>query len=181
MTTGTVADVTDLLARHGDAISAVTVNRVVHAIGYRYRRPRHDLTHRQDAEAVAAAQHTLRELQEKGAVAGAGFRLVSVDEGDRHTHPHLARVWQRRGAPMRGPAAGKDERRAVVGALDYASGEVIWRLATHQGGEAFAAAVEQVAQRWPDEDLVLVLDNVSSPRAPAVRTWRAAQAGRVLP
>lgn len=82
---------------------------------------------------------------------------------------------------MRGPAAGKDERRAVVGALDYASGEVIWRLATHQGGEAFAAAVEQVAQRWPDEDLVLVLDNVSSPRAPAVRTWRAAQAGRVLP
>lgn len=82
---------------------------------------------------------------------------------------------------MRVPAAGKDERRAVFGALDYASGEVIWRLATHKGGEEFAAFVEQVAQRWPDEDLVLVLDNVSYHRAPAVRTWWAAQAGRVLP
>jgi transposase len=66
VTTWTVADLTDLLRRRGYAVSPVTVNRTLHALGYRYRRPRHDLTHRQDAEAVASAQHALAELQKRG-------------------------------------------------------------------------------------------------------------------
>jgi hypothetical protein len=38
-------------------------HRVLHAMGYRYRRPRHDLTHRQDAEAVAST----KQVHETGA------------------------------------------------------------------------------------------------------------------
>jgi hypothetical protein len=38
-------------------VSVYTVHRVVQALGFRYRRPRHDLHHRQDAAAVAAAKH----------------------------------------------------------------------------------------------------------------------------
>jgi hypothetical protein len=34
-------------------------------LGYRYRRPRHDLRHRQDAEAVAAAKQVLDWLEKK--------------------------------------------------------------------------------------------------------------------
>ena len=66
VTVWTVADLTDLLGRRGCAVCATTVWRTLHALGYRYRRPRHDLTHRQDAEAVAAAQHVLGELQKRG-------------------------------------------------------------------------------------------------------------------
>lgn len=43
VTIWTVADLTDLLGRHGYAVSPVTVNRTLHAMKYRYRRPRHDL------------------------------------------------------------------------------------------------------------------------------------------
>lgn len=64
--TWTVADLTDLLRRHGCAVSAATVYRALRALGYRYRRPRHDLRHRQDAEAVASAAHALAELQKRG-------------------------------------------------------------------------------------------------------------------
>jgi transposase len=64
--TWTIADLTDLLARHGWMVSAVTVNRTVHALGYVHRRPRHDLRHRQDAEAVASAQRVLADLQKRG-------------------------------------------------------------------------------------------------------------------
>ena len=46
-------------------VSICTLHRVVHDVGYRYRRPRHDLTHRQDAEAVAAAKRVLEWLQKK--------------------------------------------------------------------------------------------------------------------
>ena len=79
------------------------------------------------------------------------------------------------------PAAGKDQRRAVFGAVDYASGQVIWQLAEHKGGEAFAAFLARLAHTWPDEQLVVVMDNVSYHRAPAVRVWWGEQAGRITP
>lgn len=66
VTTWTVADLTDLLGRHGWPVSTATVYRTLHAMGYRYRRPRHDLAHRQDADAVASAKHVLAELQKRG-------------------------------------------------------------------------------------------------------------------
>lgn len=49
----------------GIEVSVYTLHRAVHALGYRYRRPRHDLRHRQDAEAVAATQRALDWLQKK--------------------------------------------------------------------------------------------------------------------
>jgi len=36
-----------------------TVHRAVQRLGYRYRRPRHDLWHRQDREAVASVKEVL--------------------------------------------------------------------------------------------------------------------------
>lgn len=47
--TWTLADLTDLLAHRGWVVSRATVDRRLHAMGYRYRRPRHDMHHRQDA------------------------------------------------------------------------------------------------------------------------------------
>lgn len=82
---------------------------------------------------------------------------------------------------MRVPAAGKDERRAVFGALDYASGELAWQIAERKGGTAFAAFLDHVGRTWPDAPLVLVMDNVSYHRAPAVRAWWADQRGRAIP
>jgi len=66
----TVADLTDLLGRRGWAVSPAAVYRTLRALGYRYRRPRHGLAHRQDAEAVASAKHALAELQKRGLLPG---------------------------------------------------------------------------------------------------------------
>ena len=78
-------------------------------------------------------------------------------------------------------AAGADQRIAVYGALDYASGRLVWQTASHKDGTGFAAFLEQIAQTWPQEDLVLVLDNVSYQRSAAMRPWWTAQKGRLLP
>ena len=82
---------------------------------------------------------------------------------------------------MRVAAAGQDERRAVFGALDYASGRLCWQVCAAKRGAAFAAFLGRVARTWPDQTLVLVLDNVSYHRSPPVRAWWAAQEGRVVP
>jgi transposase len=64
VTVWSIRDLQALLGRErAIEVSVYTVHRVVHALGYRYRRPRHDLTHRQDREAVAAARQVLTWLQ----------------------------------------------------------------------------------------------------------------------
>jgi transposase len=66
MTVWSIRDLQVLLERErGVVVSVDTVHRAVHALGFRSRRPRHDLTHRQDREAVAAAKHVLDWLQKK--------------------------------------------------------------------------------------------------------------------
>jgi transposase len=66
--TWTLADLQDRLARHGWVVSLGTVERTLHRLGYQYRRPRHDLDHRRDADVVATAQQTLAVLQKKGLI-----------------------------------------------------------------------------------------------------------------
>jgi transposase len=62
-----LVDLTDLLAtKQAIMIGPGALSRHLKKLGYVYRRPRHDLKHRQDAEAVASAQHTLTTLQKKG-------------------------------------------------------------------------------------------------------------------
>lgn len=70
VTVWTVADLHDLLGRRGYTVSIGTVYRTLAQLGYRYRRPRHDLHHRQDAEAVASAKRVLVELQQRGLLPG---------------------------------------------------------------------------------------------------------------
>jgi len=81
---------------------------------------------------------------------------------------------------MRVPT-GPHQRRTVFGALDYGSGQVRWQMHPKKGGDAFAAFLDQIAQTWPDDQLILVLDNASYHRSPVVKTWWAAQAGRITP
>jgi transposase len=66
VTIWSIRDLRDVLAhRLGVRVCTATVHRAVQRLGYRYRRPRHDLTHRQDAEAVAAAEEVLTWLRKK--------------------------------------------------------------------------------------------------------------------
>lgn len=66
MTIWSLRDLQRLLGQECQVqVSLDTVQRTVQALGYRYRRPRHDLTHRQDRQAVAAAQQVLAWLEKK--------------------------------------------------------------------------------------------------------------------
>ena len=82
---------------------------------------------------------------------------------------------------MRVPAAGEDERIAVYGALDYASGRVLSQTAASKNGAGFAAFLERIAETWPEQTLVVALDNASYHRGAAMRAWWATQGGRLLP
>jgi transposase len=99
VTIWTVADLTDLLDRRGWPVSTATVYRALQAMGYRYRRPRHDLTHRQDAEAVASAKHVLAELQKRGRLPGLASGWSTWMNATSIPTP----TWQRPGSGGDGP------------------------------------------------------------------------------
>jgi transposase len=88
-------------------------------------------------------------------------------------------MWQRQGCPRRIPAAGTDKRVTVFGALDYRSGRVQTLMADRGTGARFRQFLEQLVRRWPNDRLVLVLDNVAYHKTAAVRRWLAAHADRI--
>jgi transposase len=73
VTVWSIRDLREVVAaRLGVRVCTATVHRAVQRLGYRYRRPRHDLRHRQDREAVAAAEEVLAWLRKKASPPPAG-------------------------------------------------------------------------------------------------------------
>jgi transposase len=73
-------------------VSVYTMHRAVRGLGYRYRRPRHDLRHRQDRAAVAAMQGVLAWL---GKGLAPGNSIWSTPTSARST---ATPGWRRSGA-----------------------------------------------------------------------------------
>jgi transposase len=70
VTVWSIRDLRELLRqRRRVTVSVFTVHRAVWGLGYRYRRPKHDLRHRQDAAAVASAREALTWLGKEPAPA----------------------------------------------------------------------------------------------------------------
>jgi transposase len=85
VTTWSIRDLQELLRQQRQVeVSVYTVHRAVHGLGYRYRRPRHDLRHRQDAEAVASARRALAWLG-KGPAPTAAASTWSISTNARST------------------------------------------------------------------------------------------------
>lgn len=88
-------------------------------------------------------------------------------------------MWQQRGQPTRIPAAGTDERITLFGAVDYRSGVLTTKQATASTAAEFEPFLDQLSERWPDDHLVLVLDNATYHKTAAIRAWFAAHHARI--
>lgn len=82
---------------------------------------------------------------------------------------------------MRVPAAGADRKFVVFGALDYATGRVLWRLSRHKDSGAFVAFLEQLGQALAPHQLVVVLDNVAYHRSRRAHVWWQRWQHRICP
>lgn len=160
--------------RCGLPLSPSAVRRQLKAAGWRWRRPRLApaslLQHRRDpqraekeAAIVAAVRHAHTGHQ----------RVLFLDECDLHLLPVIRACWQQH-TRWRIPTPGVNAKRAFFGALDATSGA--FHVADHPRKLAvhFVAFLAHLAAAYPDEPLVLVLDNVATHRAKVVQTWLAA-------
>lgn len=83
---------------------------------------------------------------------------------------------------MKVPAAGEDSKFVVYGAVDYATGQVIWQTSARKGEETFLAFLERLAAALPaDVPTVLVLDNAGYHKSHALRAYWQRQSARFQP
>jgi transposase len=62
-----LADLSDLVQqRRGITLELSTMSRTLERLGFRYRRPKHDLKHRQDQDARESCRVVLADLQKRG-------------------------------------------------------------------------------------------------------------------
>ena len=91
--------------------------------------------------------------------------LLFADESEALTHPYLARAWARRGADLRVEAPGKSQRVAMIGALDFASRELIVETSRTKKSADVIALLEQLDRLYgpqpglPCKPVRIVLDN----------------------
>jgi transposase len=95
VTIWSIRDLEAMLATHlGIRVCTATVHRAVQRLSYRYRRPRHDLTHRQDQQAVAAAEEVLNWFRKK-ALTPPGRCTCSTWTNAKYTATH---GWRKSGS-----------------------------------------------------------------------------------
>ena len=88
-----------------------------------------------------------------------------ADESEALTHPYLAHMWAKRGADLRIEAPGQAKRRAMLGALDHAAGQLLLETSITKRSSDFIDLLARLDRDYapqPGRDsrpVVLVLDN----------------------
>lgn len=167
----TVATLTSFLGtRFRLVLAQVTVRRALHAMGWRWARPRLAPARKPDPQAAEkqAALHAALRL-----VAQGGGHLLYLDECDLHLLPVLRAMWMK-GPRVRVPTPGTNAKRAFFGALDAVSGCVHSTDHARKLALNFVVFLQQLADTYPTAPLYLVMDNVPMHAAKVVQKWLVA-------
>jgi hypothetical protein len=130
---------------------------------FRWRRPRHTLKGRQDADAVNRVG--LRLALRKAQAEAGDIVLLFADESEALTHPYLARAWAKCGADLRVPAPGQAKKIAMMGALDHPARTLIVHTSKTKRSADFIALLETLDSLYGPQPgmrmkpVVIVLDN----------------------
>ena len=131
----------EIEAREGVTISKSRLSKVLQK-KFRWRRPRHTLNGRHDADAVdrVGLRLTLRKAQSEAI----DIVLLFADESKALTHPYLARAGAKRGADVRVPAPGQAIKVAMMGALDHGAGRLVVHTSKTKRRADFIALLERL-------------------------------------
>ena len=169
----TVPRLVAALAADGVAASARTVRRLLRRLDARWRRGR--LVAKGDPDRPAV----LRRLAD-GLLAAllaaqrAGRRLAIVfeDEADLALLAHAGFSWQLPDRPATIPTPGQNQKLGLFGALSL-DGDLVVTEAPRKTALALTEHLAQFVARFPDAELVVIMDNVGIHHAKATRVWLA--------
>jgi transposase len=162
----TVVTLTAHLAKcFGLCLSQTTVRRVLWALDYRWRRPRHCLPRDPLAQEKMWALFKRLMKMSKDAV------ILCGDESDIHLLPVLRAMWMPKGKQVRIPTPGNNRKRSIFGAFELSTGRFIYSLFERKRSVEFIAFLEQLLVAYPARTIMLIVDNASVHKSKLTTKW----------
>lgn len=157
----------DLLAcRQAISVCADTVRRALHALGYRWRRPRWAIE-RTDPDAAYRLGRLIHAL----ATAVVGTVCLVQDETKFTTLPPLRRMWMRRGSQVRVPTPQQNDHVYSYGALNLATGEWQDYFSPQANSDATIKFLDHLLNQYPQQRIRLIWDQASYHTSKKVQRW----------
>lgn len=160
--TWTCADLLRELVQEGfQAVSVETIRAHLRRLGYRVLRPVLSIAS-PDPEYKSKARRLKRY---KKAAKNGEILLFFQDEIDLNLLPGVLRCWTLEGTQRKVMTPGVNKKLYGFGAVNYLTGQTIYRIEDHKNSASFCAFVEQFMQavlHSPDyhgQKIVLVVDN----------------------
>jgi transposase len=161
-----------LQAKRGITISAETMRRWLHEIGWVWKRAKlvakDDDPHR--VERLARIRYVFEQLQPCAA-------MVFADELDIALLPKVGAAWMPKGTHLAVMTPGTNAKHYLAGALEVGTGTLLHCLGPRKTNALFRDLLEMLEARYPAEryaQLYVVADNYKSHKAKAVEQWLAA-------
>lgn len=162
-----------LLTQHlyqtlGKVLCHETVRTTLHALGFRWRRPRWAVK-RQDPQAAQRMQ----------ALARAVFRaspqtaILLEDETIFKMLPPLRQMWMRLGEQIDVPTPAQNEDMCLYGALNLHSGDCFHACYDQGNSDATVAYLEQLLEYYAQQPILLIWDQARYHTATRVKEWLA--------
>jgi putative transposase len=148
-------------------VSASTLSRALHALGYSWHRPKLYPASRPDpldAERRAGLS---------AALINRSCHLLAVDECDMSLLAVLRGMWQRIGQQVRLPTPGQNAKVGVFGAVNLITGQLQAMCALNKRSIDYIAFLEQILLAYPTGRIKLIVDNGSIHKSAATCTWLA--------
>jgi len=101
------------------------------------------------------------------------LKVYFVDESHFSKEPYVQRGWQRVKAKRKVHQPKRCQSKTIFGALDLQSQRVYWKQAPRGHAGSFIAFLHQLHQSFPDQLLMLILDNCSIHRSKQVKALLA--------
>lgn len=162
----------------GTSFSLETLRRTVHALGFRWCRPRW-WAHQEDPDTFAkellveCAHQAVREHTAQAHAAGESLtrHFLAADASDQSLLAVLRSMWLRRGQPVRVQTPPHNGRWKLFGALNVLTGNFTWQAAGKAVTGNFLHFLERLLVAYPTGDLLVIVDNASYHTSKATIAW----------
>jgi transposase len=168
---------TVLLPVVAHAFCLATLRRTVHALGFRWRRPRL-WAHKADPESYEkqllvelAKQHTEETAATPAADGVPPVHFLYADASDHHLLAVLRNMWMRRGQQVRVQTPPRNGHWTLFGALDVRTGVFRWQAYEQAVSATFLAFLTSLLTAYPEGDILLGVDNASYHTSHVVVAW----------
>src|SRR5206468_365879 len=158
-----------LKTKHGLEVSAWTVRRWLHDMGWVWKRAKlvaKDNDPRR-VERLAQIRWHAERLQ-------AHERMVFADELDIHLLPKVGAAWMPKGSQEEVMTPGQNEKHYLAGALNLATGKILHCLGPRKNNALFRDLLTLLDRTYPErwvKRIYVVVDNYRIHKAKAVEQW----------